>query len=60
MVAEYALDHGIYILCLPSHLTHILQPLDVRVLGVLTRQYNREFDDFVCETGIEDISKPES
>ena len=30
-VIEYARSNGLHLLCLPSHTSHILQPLDVGV-----------------------------
>lgn len=36
---EYAIQNKIILLCLPSHSTHVLQPLDVGIFAPLTTHY---------------------
>lgn len=38
-VIQYALNHDIHMICLPSHSTHLLQPLDVGCFGVFSKMY---------------------
>jgi len=49
-ICKLALKHGIHLFCFPSHCTHKLQPLDVRVFGPLQRAYAAEVDA-VISTG---------
>ena len=44
-VIELARSNGIHLLCLPSHTTHLLQPLDVGVFKSLKSNYSKE-----CQT----------
>ncbi len=41
---EYAKEHDIEVLCLPSHTTHWLQPCDVGVFGPLDTRWKAEVD----------------
>lgn len=40
-------DHKIITLCMPSHSSHILQPLDVGCFGPLKKAYGREIEGFM-------------
>jgi len=42
----FAESHHIYLLCFPSHSTHILQPLDVGLFGPLATYYSHEVDSW--------------
>ena len=46
-VIEMAQNNGIHMLCLPSHCTHILQPLDVGVFKSLKVHYSRACKDYL-------------
>jgi len=48
---KYAIDHNIHLMCLPSHSTHILQPLDVGIFGPLSTYYKQELQDHVHQQG---------
>ena len=41
---DFATKHNIIILCLPSHFTDLLQPLDVGVFGPLAQAYRNELE----------------
>ncbi|RPA99618.1 CENP-B protein, partial [Choiromyces venosus 120613-1] len=41
---KYAINHNIHLLCLPSHSTHVLQPLDVGIFSLLTTYYKQELE----------------
>jgi len=41
---EFCFDHSIHILCFPRHSTHLLQLLDVGIVGPLGRYYSDEVD----------------
>ena len=45
-VIRFALERKIVLLCLPSHSTHLLQPLDVGVFLPLATVYKRKLTDF--------------
>ena len=38
---RFCLDHQIVVLCMPAHLSHLLQPLDVGCFLVLKQSYGR-------------------
>ena len=42
---DYCLKHKILTLCMPSHLSHILQPLDVVCFPPLKRKYSQRVRD---------------
>jgi hypothetical protein len=44
---DYYKDHNIIPLYLPSHSSHITQPLDVRFFSVLKRAYGQEINTFI-------------
>ena len=48
---KYAIDHNIHLVCLLSHSTHILQPLDVSLFGPLTTYYKQELENHVLQQG---------
>jgi len=41
---EYCISHRIIAYCLPSHTTHLLQPLDVGLFSPLQKAYGKEVD----------------
>jgi hypothetical protein len=43
---EYAQDHGVVVLCYPSHSTHVYQGLDVVIFSILKRAWSDEQDKF--------------
>lgn len=47
---SYALSHNIYLICLPAHSTHLLQPLDVGLFGPLQHYYGKAADNHIRET----------
>ena len=44
---EFCVKRNILLLCLPSHSTHLLQPLDVGLFSPYQRFYGRAVDDYV-------------
>jgi len=54
---KYAMDHNIDLVCLRSHSTHSLQPLDVSIFGPLTTYYKQELEDRVRQQGPHGTSK---
>ena len=55
---EYYKAYNIITLCLPPHLSHLTQPLDVRCFSVLKRAYRRQIETFI-KAHINYISKVE-
>lgn len=47
---DYCLSHDIIVFCLPSHSTHLLQPLDVGLFSPLQHYYGRAVDDLIRTT----------
>ncbi|KAJ6437534.1 hypothetical protein O9K51_09740 [Purpureocillium lavendulum] len=43
----YCKEHNIITLCMPSHSSHILQPLDVGCFGPLKQAYGRQIEDLM-------------
>ena len=41
---EYCISHCIIAYCLPSHTTHLLQPLDIGLFSPLQKSYGKEVD----------------
>jgi len=41
---EYCISHRIVAYCLPSHTTHLLQPLDIAIFSPLQKAYGKEVD----------------
>jgi len=39
-----AKDQGVVVLCLPAHLTHIIQPLDVSIFGAVKNEFREQVD----------------
>ena len=48
---QHAIDHNIHLICLPSHSTHILQPLDVGIFSPVSTYYRQELEDCVRQQG---------
>jgi hypothetical protein len=46
---QFALANGVHLLCLPSHTTHVLQPLDVAVFGPLKKAIDKVSSRFMRE-----------
>jgi hypothetical protein len=44
---ELCKENNIYTLCMPSHSSHLLQPLDVVCFSVLKRAYSREIEALI-------------
>ena len=49
---KYAIENNIHLICLPSHSTHVLQPLDVGIFGPLTTYYKHELEDCIRQQGL--------
>jgi spore maturation protein CgeB len=47
---NWANEHGIILLILPSHTTHCLQPLDVGMFQPLSTNYSWELDQIMNES----------
>ncbi|ELQ41143.1 hypothetical protein OOU_Y34scaffold00300g4 [Pyricularia oryzae Y34] len=54
----YCKNNNIIPICLPAHSSHLTQPLDVGVFGVLKRAYGQEINNFI-RAHINNISKVE-
>ncbi|KAJ6437614.1 LOW QUALITY PROTEIN: transposase-like protein [Purpureocillium lavendulum] len=54
----YCKEHNIITLCMPSHSSHLLQPLDVGCFGPLKQAYGRQIEDLM-RTHITHITKLE-
>ena len=55
---EYCKTHNIITLCLPSHSSHLTQPLDVGCFSVLKKAYGRQIETFI-KAHINHITKVE-
>ena len=55
---EFCKEKSIITLCLPSHSSHLTQPLDVGCFSVLKRMYGKELEDFI-KAHINHITKTE-
>ena len=55
---QYCLDHSIIVVCIPSHSSHLLQPLDVGCFSVLKRSYGRLVEELMS-CGVNHIDKQE-
>jgi hypothetical protein len=44
-------EHDILLLCLPTHTSHLTQPLDVSIFGPFGKKWTRAFADFGNRTG---------
>ena len=55
---EYCMANNIITLCLPSHSSHLTQPLDVGCFSVLKRMYGRQIELFI-KAHINHITKVE-
>ena len=56
-VVQYALDHNIHMIQLPSKSTHILQPLDVGCFALLQAAYERHLRDWLLMNPLSVICK---
>ncbi|XP_063230419.1 uncharacterized protein LOC134535276 [Bacillus rossius redtenbacheri] len=54
---ELADENNVVLLCLPSHTTHALQPLDRSFFGPLKKYYNRETQAAMKSKGKEGLTK---
>lgn len=54
---ELAVANNITILCLPSHTTHIIQPLDVSVFKSVKTTWRKILVDYFKETNFDNVSK---
>ena len=43
---QHYIEHKIYPICLPSHSTHLLQPLDVELFESLQKSHSTELDEW--------------
>ena len=48
---DLAKENGVHLFCLPPHMTHILQPLDVGVFRPLSKAWFHCCDQILEETG---------
>ena len=55
---KYCQDNNIVTLCMPSHSSHLLQPLDVGCFGPLKKAYGREIEHLI-RCSITHVSKTE-
>ena len=46
-VIKLAQDNDVHLLCLPSHTTHILQPLDIAVFKPFKTYFNKACKNFI-------------
>ena len=49
-MCRLALQHGVHLFCLPPHMTHHLQPLDVSMFGLLQSVWQEKCHDFMERT----------
>jgi len=54
---KFCFTHEIQLLCFPPHSTHLLQPLDVGIFGLLGRYYSNQVDDWGRAHPYQTISK---
>jgi hypothetical protein len=54
---QHAKSHGVHIFCLPPHLTHILQPLDVGVYGPVKKTWKVILKDHKLATFAQTVTK---
>src|SRR5450432_1389733 len=54
----FAKEHSIITLCMPSHSSHLLQPLDVGCFAVLKRLYGQQVQNLM-RNGVSHIDKPD-
>ena len=57
-VVQFALDHNIHMICLPSKSTHLLQPLDIGCFGILQNAYSRNLTAWLRQNPNGVITKP--
>ena len=56
-VVQFALDHDIHLIQLPSKSTHELQPLDVGCFALLQTSYEKQLRDWLLENPLSVIRK---
>ncbi|SMY20851.1 unnamed protein product [Zymoseptoria tritici ST99CH_1A5] len=54
---NYSLANRIQLICLPSHSTHLLQPLDVGIFGPLKAAYSSTLLRLMAEEGLTQVNK---
>lgn len=54
---DLAKKNNVELLCLPSHTTHVLQPLDVGVFSVVKAVWKKNLREFYLSSGSENITK---
>ena len=55
---QYCLEHSIIILCMPLHLSHLLQPLNVDCFSILKQSYRKHIKTLMS-LNINQIDKQE-
>jgi len=54
---ELAREKGVILMCLPSHTTHALQPLDVDIYGPVKKSWRKILKDYKMETCAQIVDK---
>ena len=54
----FCIEHSIILLCMPAHLSHFLQPLDVGCFATLKRVYSQQIEGLM-QAGLNHINKPD-
>eukprot|EP01102_Stenamoeba_stenopodia_P023070 TRINITY_DN9821_c0_g1_i2.p1 TRINITY_DN9821_c0_g1~~TRINITY_DN9821_c0_g1_i2.p1 ORF type:complete len:118 (+),score=11.18 TRINITY_DN9821_c0_g1_i2:216-569(+) len=54
---EFAHQHNIDLYCFPSHLTHLLQPLDISTFNILKRKLTSAVRECAVNDGAFELSK---
>lgn len=57
-VINKAREAQVIIICFPSHLTHILQPLDVAIFGPLKKAYKLAYHEYFNNHPMEPLNNP--
>lgn len=52
-IVDLATIYNVKLLCLPPHITHKLQPLDVSIFGPLQQAWAERCNEYVARIGIE-------
>ena len=56
---QYARSQGVHLFCLPPHVTHIMQPLDVGVYGPVKKTWRQTLKEYKIETLGDTVTKEE-